>query len=65
MAYWCAALVLGPNIDAPMDQEDGPRAYAELQKAIELAAGASAEEQAYIKALSARYQPEASDGGCK
>ncbi len=61
MAYWGAALVLGPNINAPMDPEDSPKVYAALQKAIALAPGASTKEQAYIKALSARYQAEAPD----
>lgn len=55
MCYWGIALALGPNINAPMDPSTVPDALAALAKAQELAPGASASEQAYIRALGARY----------
>jgi tetratricopeptide (TPR) repeat protein len=59
MAYWGAAFVLGPNINAPMNAADGPRAYALAQKALALAKKASAKERALIEALATRYAREA------
>ena len=41
MAYWGQALVLGPNINAPMAPEAEPKALALLQKAIALKAKAT------------------------
>ncbi len=58
MAYWGAALVLGPNINAAMDPAEAPNAYAALQKAQTLAAHASAKEQDFIAALAQRYVAE-------
>jgi tetratricopeptide (TPR) repeat protein len=55
MAWWGAALVLGPNINKPMAEEDVPKAWEALQKARELAPKASEKERAYIEALSRRY----------
>jgi tetratricopeptide (TPR) repeat protein len=55
MAYWGIALALGPNINRPMDADAHKAAYAALQKAIALAPKASAEDRAYIAALSKRY----------
>lgn len=61
MAYWGQALVLGPNINAPMDPADEPKAYELVQKAVALKAGASEREQAYIDALARRYSGKAED----
>jgi len=47
--------VLGPNINAAMDDEAVQPAYEAVQKALELAPGASKKEQAYIQAISKRY----------
>jgi tetratricopeptide (TPR) repeat protein len=55
MAYWGAALVLGPNINMPMSPEAEETAYATLRQAQAHATGASPEELAYIEALSKRY----------
>ena len=55
MAYWGAALVLGPNINAAMDAAENATAYAAIQKAVALAPPASAKEQAFINALAQRY----------
>ncbi|MFA5514669.1 MAG: hypothetical protein WDA20_00130 [Desulfuromonadales bacterium] len=59
MAWWGAALVLGPNINAPMNAADAPRAYERAQKALALAAKASEKERALAEALATRYAPEA------
>lgn len=56
MCYWGEALALGPNINAPMFPEAVPQAWAALQKAQALASLASPREQAYIRALQARYR---------
>jgi len=58
MAYWGAALVLGPNINAAMDPAEVPNAFAAMQKAQALAAQASEKEQAFINALAQRYVAE-------
>ncbi|OGF55264.1 MAG: hypothetical protein A2Z21_09285 [Candidatus Fraserbacteria bacterium RBG_16_55_9] len=55
ICYWGAALVLGPNINAPMDASVVAEAYALTQKALQLAPKASESERAYIQALSKRY----------
>jgi hypothetical protein len=61
MAYWGQALVLGPNINAPMDPADEPKAHELVQKAVALKAGVSEREQAYIDALARRYTGRAED----
>ena len=55
ICYWGAALAYGPHVNAPMDSASGVAAYDLLQRAIALAPKASAAEQAYIRALTARY----------
>jgi len=61
MAYWGHALVLGPNINAPMSPEDEPKAYALAQKALALKSTVSPREQMYIDAVAARYTGRAED----
>lgn len=61
MCYWGEALVLGPNINAGMPDENVPKAYKALQKAQEHASNATEREQAYIEALSARYEKNPPD----
>lgn len=61
MAYWGQALVLGPNINAPMNPDDEPKAYELAQKAVALKSKASEKEQAYIDALAQRYSGNAED----
>jgi hypothetical protein len=61
ICWWGAALVLGPNINAPMDPNDAPRAWSALATARALAArdgGAGERERALIAALAARYAEE-------
>lgn len=55
MAYWGQALVLGLNINAPMDPKDEVPALELVQKAVASKATASAREQALIDALEKRY----------
>jgi tetratricopeptide (TPR) repeat protein len=55
MCWWGAALVLGPHVNAAMDPANNAGAWSRLQRARELAPKASAREQAFIEALSARY----------
>ena len=61
MAYWGQALVLGPNINAPMDPEAEPQALELARKAHALAASAAPREQALIEALQKRYTGRAED----
>jgi hypothetical protein len=58
MAYWGIAFASGPNINAPMDEGAVPKAWAALQKALNLKHKASDAERAYIDALAKRYAPE-------
>ena len=55
ICYWGLAYVLGPNINAPMDDSVVPTAYAAVQKALELSTNVNPREKAYIKAISKRY----------
>ncbi|GJL54890.1 MAG: hypothetical protein NPIRA02_20220 [Nitrospirales bacterium] len=55
MCYWGKALVLGPNINAPMDASAVPQAYAAAQQALALSETATKKEQALIRAVATRY----------
>jgi tetratricopeptide (TPR) repeat protein len=55
MCFWGEALVLGRNINTPMDEEDVAPAVAALSKAQALAERAKLHERALIAALSKRY----------
>jgi tetratricopeptide (TPR) repeat protein len=59
MCFWGEALVLGPNINAGMDVADNPRAYAAVQRALELKDSGTERERAYIEALARRYAEQA------
>jgi tetratricopeptide (TPR) repeat protein len=56
MCWWGASLVLGPHVNSAMDPNDNADAWNRLQRARALAPKASAREQAFIQALSARYE---------
>jgi tetratricopeptide (TPR) repeat protein len=58
MAYWGQALGLGPNLNAPMTEENGRQAYAAIQQALKTAHGATPRERALIEALALRYAPD-------
>jgi tetratricopeptide (TPR) repeat protein len=55
MAYWGQALVLGPNINAPMAPENEALALELVRKAASLRSKASPRERALISALEKRY----------
>lgn len=61
MCYWGEALVLGPNINAPMDPSVVPQAFAAVQKALALKEQATDKEIALIQALATRYSKEVVD----
>lgn len=58
MAHWGVALVLGPNINAPMEASDIPEAYRSIQRARSLADRVTPRERGLIDALSKRYVAE-------
>jgi tetratricopeptide (TPR) repeat protein len=55
MCYWGEALVLGPNINAPMEASAAAPAMAAVTRAKELGTTARPHEQALIDALAQRY----------
>ncbi|MGH8498212.1 MAG: hypothetical protein ACRERV_05305 [Methylococcales bacterium] len=59
LCYWGEALVLGPNINVPMDPAVAPKAYELVQKSLTLTDSATAGEKALIQALSKRYAQSA------
>jgi tetratricopeptide (TPR) repeat protein len=58
ICYWGQAFVLGPNINAGMDNGAVSPAVSAIQKARRLAKNASGREQALIYALAKRYSKE-------
>jgi tetratricopeptide (TPR) repeat protein len=57
--FWGEALILGPNINAPMMPEANAPALAALAKAVALKDRASPKERALIEALQQRYSADA------
>ena len=55
MAYWGMAMVLGPNINLPMDNSVVKTAYDAVQKAITLLDNETQKEKDWVMALSKRY----------
>ena len=55
MAWWGAALTLGPNYNLPVDPERERAGYDAVQRAVVLKNNASEPERAYIDALAVRY----------
>ena len=55
MCFWGEALVLGPNINLPMQEEAAGPAFTAVQVALALSANSSPREQALIAALATRY----------
>ena len=58
MCWWGIAYALGPNINVPMDTAAVRPAWEALQQAVRLAPRREPREQAYIRALQARYVAE-------
>ena len=65
MCYWGEALVLGGNINAPMDPGAVAPAFAAIAKAKLLAKNAAPRERALIDALAKRYSPDPEAKGAK
>lgn len=61
MCWWGAALVLGPNINKPMDPQDSSEALRFVQRAGEQAHRATPLERDLIRALAARYSEASAD----
>ncbi|WP_416758204.1 hypothetical protein ACNI65_17160 [Roseateles sp. So40a] len=59
LAWWGEALVLGPNINAPMLPDAQAPALAALSRAVALAPDAPAKDRALIAALATRYSADA------
>jgi tetratricopeptide (TPR) repeat protein len=55
MAQWGIALAVGPNYNVDVDAEREKQAFSAITRAKALAAGAPADERAYIDALATRY----------
>jgi len=55
MAYWGVAEAVGPNYNDPADPERYQRAHDAVQKAVDLSAGSSQSERAYIQAMAKRF----------
>jgi tetratricopeptide (TPR) repeat protein len=55
MAYWGIAEAVGPNYNDRADPERFQQAHQAIQKASELASGASPSERAYIAAMAKRF----------
>ncbi len=59
MAYWGVAESVGPNYNDPADPGRFKQAHEAIQKAVDLSAGASASERAYIAAMAKRFPADA------
>ena len=55
MAYWGIAEAVGPNYNDPASEDRFKQAHEAIQKGVELSAGASASEKAYINAMAKRF----------
>ena len=55
IAWWGVAEAIGPNYNDPADDDRFAKAHDAIQKAVDLSAGASTSEQAYINAMAKRF----------
>ena len=55
ICYWGEAWAWGSYLNAPMNAEEAPHAYAAAQKALSLRGRATAKERALIEAMAVRY----------
>src|ERR1700733_10756078 len=55
VAHWGVAVAVGPNYNDPADPDRYAHALQAVQKAVDLSAGASPSDQAYIQALARRF----------
>src|ERR1041384_8148654 len=63
MCFWGEALVLGPNINLPMQDDAVAPAFAAAEKALMLAPKVTLREQALLAAISTRYAKDAKADG--
>jgi len=59
MGWWGVALVLGPNINKPMDEASAASAWMAIKEALARKDNGSDKERAYVEALAARYVADA------
>src|SRR5436305_15344014 len=59
MAYWGVAEAVGPNYNDPASDDRFRAAHTAIQKAVDLEAGASPTEKAYIEAMAKRFPADA------
>ena len=57
ICWWGVAYAYGPHVNAGMDSASGVQAYQAAQKALSLSRNAAPWQQAYIRAVAARYAP--------
>ena len=55
MCWWGIAYAYGPHVNAGMDSASGVKAYGAARKALSQSRNGTASEQAYSRAISARY----------
>ncbi|HEY6361562.1 MAG TPA: hypothetical protein VIX63_10690, partial [Vicinamibacterales bacterium] len=55
ICYWGEAWAWGSYLNAPMNAEEAPHAYAAVQKALSLKSRATPKERALIDAMAVRY----------
>src|ERR1022692_1450019 len=55
IAHWGVAEAVGPNYNDPASADRFKQAHEAIQKAVDLSAGASPVEQAYIQAMAKRF----------
>jgi len=55
MAFWGVAEAVGPNYNDPADPDRYKHAHDAVQQAVDLSAGASPAERAYIQAMAKRF----------
>jgi tetratricopeptide (TPR) repeat protein len=55
MCWWGIAYAYGPHVNAGMDSASGVKAYQAAQKALSQSRNGSPSEQAYVRAVVARY----------
>ncbi len=60
MCFWGEGLVLGPNINAPMEDSAVPQAFAAVQRVLVLRENATGKERVLLQAVAKRYAKEVS-----
>lgn len=58
MPHWGIAWAIGPNYNLDIDDARSTQAYAAMRTALELSAGGTEAERAYIDAMAIRFSPD-------